>query len=143
MRLSADLTAYIALTVLTLWSIADRYAPYYGAKAACAVGYVYDGDTVEMRCGISKHTARLVGYDAPETKSPKCPKELAWGNRATLRLRALLKSPDVVIYQQGFDKYGRDLVVVTVAGRDVADVMISEGLAVDYHGEKRRDWCGS
>jgi micrococcal nuclease len=140
-RLSADLTAYIALTLLVLWSIADQYAPYYGTKAACHVGYVYDGDTLEMRCGIEKLTARLVGFDAPETKSPKCPEELAWGNRATLRLRELLKSPDVVIYQQGFDKYGRDLVVVTINGRDVADMMISEGLAVDYHGAKRRNWC--
>ncbi len=143
MRFSADLTAYIALTLLVLWSVADRYAPFYGEKAVCAVGYVYDGDTVELRCGVDKRTARLVGFDAPETKSPKCPEELAWGNRATVRLRALLKSPDVVIHKQGFDKYGRDLVVVTVAGRDVAGVMINEGLAVDYHGEKRQDWCGT
>jgi micrococcal nuclease len=141
-RFTADLTAYIALTLLVLWSVADRYAPYYGAKAACKVGYVYDGDTVELRCGLDKRTARLVGYDAPETKSPKCEAEAAWGNRATVRLRDLLKSPDVMIYLQGHEKYGRDLVVVTVAGRDVAEVMIGEGLAVAYHGEARRDWCG-
>lgn len=142
MRLTPDLTAYIAVLLVAMLAVADRYAPYYGAKAACRVGYVYDGDTIEMICGAEKRTARLVGFDAPETKMPKCAAELAWGQRGTERLRALLRGPEVVIYRQGFEKYGRDLVVVTVAGRDVAGVMIGEGLAVAYHGEARRNWCG-
>jgi micrococcal nuclease len=142
-RFSADLTAYILLTLLVLWTLAQRLAPYHGDPAACGVGYVYDGDTFEMHCGSSTRSARLLGFDAPETKSPKCPEEAAWGHRATLRLRQLLTSPDVAIYLQGVEKYGRDLVRVTVNGRDVAEVMIGEGLAVAYHGEKRRDWCGA
>ena len=142
MRLTPDLTAYVALTVLGLWAMAERFAPYYGDATACRVGYVYDGDTVELLCGSEKRVGRLAGFDAPEVKSPKCAAEAAWGARATARLRQLMKASDVVIYQQGVEKYGRDLVLITVAGRDVAAVMIGEGLGVDYHGEARRNWCG-
>ncbi|MDZ4309211.1 MAG: thermonuclease family protein [Cypionkella sp.] len=142
MKLTPYLTAYIALTLLGLWAAADRFAPYHGAPAACRIGYVIDGDTVALRCGAEKRVGRLVGFDAPEVRSPKCKSEAAWGARATERLRGLLSGPDVVIYPKGTEKYGRDLVLITVAGRDVAAVMIGEGLGVDYHGEARRNWCG-
>ena len=140
---SANLTAYVLLTLLLLWAAADRFAPYHGkADAACRVGYVYDGDTVEMICGAQTSTARLLGFDAPETKAPKCSAEAAWGHRATLRLRALVQRPDIALYPQGLDKYRRRLVLMTVGGQDVARIMVSEGLAVPYHGEARRNWCG-
>ena len=137
-----DLTAYIALTLLGLLAAAERFAPYHGAAVDCRISYVIDGDTVGLLCGSEKRVGRLLGYDAPEVKSPKCPAEAAWGRRATERLRRLLSGSDLVIYRQGKEKYGRDLVLITVAGRDVASVMIGEGLGVDYHGEARRNWCG-
>ena len=65
-----------------------------------------------------------------------------WAARATARLRELLQGPKVAIYRHGRDKYRRELVQITVAGRDVAEVMIAEGLAVAYAGGKRRSWCG-
>ena len=142
MRLTPDLTVYIALTLLGLLAAAERFAPYYGAAVGCQVSYVIDGDTVALHCGAEKRVGRLLGYDAPEVKSPKCPAEAAWGARATDRLRRLLSGPDVVIYRQGKEKYGRDLVLITVAGRDAAAVMIGEGLGVEYHGAARRNWCG-
>ena len=139
---SANLTAYILLTLLLLWAAADHFAPYHArADAGCRVGYVYDGDTVEMVCDGEKRMARLLGFDTPETKAPKCAAEAAWGHRATLRLRELVKRPDTALYPQGLDKYRRTLVVMTVGGKDVAQIMVAEGLAVDYHGEARRDWC--
>ena len=142
MRRDATLWAYVLLTLLLLWAAADRWAPYHGQEAACRLGYVYDGDTVEILCGLEKRTARLVGFDAPETKEPRCAEEAALGKRATERLRVLVMSGPVAIYRQGFDKYGRDLVVLTVAGRDVADVLVAEGLARAYHGGSRGGWCG-
>lgn len=93
-----------------------------------------------MRGG--KRTARLVGFDTPETKQPRCAAEAALGKRATERLRELVKFGPVAIFVQGHDKYGRDLVVLTVAGRDVGDVLVAEGLAHDYHGGARGGWCG-
>lgn len=143
MRLSANLTAYILLTVLGFWAVADRLAPYHGvADTGCRVGYVYDGDTLELLCDGQSLTARLMGFDAPETKSPKCASEANWGRRATLRLRELVKQPGLALYHHGHDKYGRALVVLTIAGRDVAQIMVGEGLAVAYHGAARRSWCG-
>lgn len=46
---------------------------------------------------------------------------------------------------QGFDwrldKYRRSLATLTVNGEDVAAMMIGEGLARPYHGERREGWC--
>ncbi len=39
------------------------------------------------------------------------------------------------------DKYGRTLATLTANGRDVGDVLIGEGLARPYHGERRKSWC--
>lgn len=142
MRRSANLTAYILLTLLVLWSAADHFAPYHGvASAGCRIGFVYDGDTLELLCDGQSLTARLQGFDAPETRSPKCAAEAAWGHRATQRLRALVKRPGVQVFRDGYDKYRRALVVLTIDGRDVASIMVAEGLAVAYHGEARRNWC--
>lgn len=142
MRGKANLVAYIGLTLLAMLALADRIAPYRGPVAACTLGYVYDGDTVEMRCDGTLLRARLLGFDAPEASAPKCASEAAWAARATARLRELLRGPKVEIYRHGRDKYRRELVQITVAGRDVAEVMIAEGLAVAYAGGKRRSWCG-
>ena len=142
MRYDTTLAAYVLLTLLLFWAVADRLAPWQGQASDCRLGYVYDGDTVEIRCGGEKRTARLVGFDTPETKQPRCAAEAALGKRATERLRELVKSGPVAIFVQGHDKYGRDLVVLTVAGRDVGDVLVAEGLAHDYHGGARGGWCG-
>ena len=142
MRIAPELSAYILLTLLVLWSLADQIAPYHGEAAECRIGYVIDGDTLELICADRTETARLMGFDAPETKSPRCAAEAAWGHRATERLRALAKRPDIRLFPQGLDKYRRRLVVMQVDGRDVARIMIAEGLAVAYDGGKRRKWCG-
>lgn len=142
MRRDATLWAYVLLTLLGLWAVADRWAPYYGQVAECRLGYVYDGDTVEIFCGAEKLTARLLGFDTPETTAPQCPAERAWGQRATERLRLLVTSGAVAIYRRGFDRYGRALITLTVAGRDVGAVLVAEGLAREYHGGTRGGWCG-
>lgn len=142
MRYDSTLAAYVLLTLLVFWAVADRWAPYHGQASDCRVAYVYDGDTVEMRCGTETHSARLVGFDTPETKEPRCAAEAALGRQATERLRALVLSGPVQIFRQGFDKYDRALIVLTVAGQDVADVMLAEGLAHPYHGGARGGWCG-
>lgn len=142
MRFDSTLAAYVLLTLLVFWAVADCWAPYQGQASECRVAYVYDGDTVELVCGTEKRSARLVGFDTPETKAPRCAAEAALGAKATARLRALVGSGPVEIFRQGYDKYGRDLVVLTVAGRDVGPVLVAEGLAHAYHGGTRGGWCG-
>ena len=141
MKLPPALWLYVFLTLAVLMALADLRAPYLGVETSCGAGYVYDGDTIEMLCKGEKTTARLLGFDAPETKSPRCASEAEWGHRATERLRMLANQPDVALFRQGFDKYGRELVLMQVGGVNVAQIMIEAGLAVSYDGGKRRDWC--
>lgn len=110
--------------------------------AGCAVSYVYDGDTVALDCGAEDEmTARLVGFDTPETKSPGCAEELAHGALATDRLRALIGQGAVSYELRGRDTYDRLLIALQVAGEDVGARLIREGLAVAYDGGGRIDWC--
>ena len=96
-----------------------------------------------LEAGLTGHevTARLVGLDTAETKTPGCDAELAHGRRATLRLRQLVAGGEVEMKRKGDDRYGRVLVVLTVDGVDVADTLVLEGLAVPYSGGKRINWC--
>lgn len=157
MRLNPELTAYIFVTLLVLWSAAHRYAPDAprsgeaqkqvtreapGGLVGCTTGHVYDGDTVELICGNRRDRARLVGYDAPETHEPGCAAEATLGARATDRLRGLLRAATPAMTDLGTDKYGRRLIRLRLAGgEDIADRMIAEGLAVAYDGAQRIDWC--
>jgi endonuclease YncB( thermonuclease family) len=141
-RMGPDLFAYVVLTLLALWKLADWIAPWHGlTEAGCRIGYVYDGDTVELTCAQGRETARVQGLDAPETRSPRCPEELALGQRATERLRALVARGPVALSDLGHEKYGRRLIRLHVAGEDVAGVLTDEGLAELYQGDARPDWC--
>lgn len=101
-----------------------------------------DGDTVRM----GQESIRLKGYDAPETYRAGCDAEHEIGMRAKQRLAALVRDRSARISRQGRDRYGRTLATLTVGGVDVADIMISEGLAVRYTCDLGRcppriDWC--
>jgi endonuclease YncB( thermonuclease family) len=98
---------------------------------------VIDGDTIRVR----GQSIRVLGLDAPETEA-RCPREAVLARQATSRMRELI-SGGVEIEPHGRDRYGRLLAVVTDGqGRDVARVLISEGLARPYWGGHRGGWCG-
>jgi endonuclease YncB( thermonuclease family) len=87
---------------------------------------VHDGDTV--RClddGNREHKIRLTGIDAPETGQP-------FGTVSRDHLRQLVLRREVVVHDQGKDKYGRTLARLEVDGKDVAGQMVAEGLAWHY-----------
>jgi len=141
------LLTYICLTLLALHAAAERIAPHHGlTEAGCRVGFVYDGDTVELLCGDVTQTARLVGFDTAETTDFGCPAEAALGLRAKLRLgdlvaRGQATDRGLLLDARGRDRYGRRLVAMQVLGRDVGAILIDEGLAVAYAGAARIDWC--
>lgn len=133
---------YAVLLLLGLYGFAQWYAPWHDlSERGCRVGYVYDGDTVEVVCDGQSLTARLVGFDTPETKEPGCAAEAALGARATERLRALVEAGPVTMDSEGYDKYGRVLARMELGGEDVADILVREDLAVRYDGGARVDWC--
>jgi endonuclease YncB( thermonuclease family) len=115
----------LALTLLTTPAAAQR-------------AQVVDGDTIR----VSGETIRMLGLDAPETRA-RCPAEARLAARATARLRGLVQ-PRVWLERHGRDRYRRTLAIVRDrAGRDLAQVMIREGLARPYSGRGRRQgWCG-
>ncbi len=99
--------------------------------------FVIDGDTFSL----NRRRIRILGMDAPETHPSRCLQEAQLGNAATDKLRALLSSGTITMSGSGVDRYGRDLRQVFVNGVDVADSMISAGLARSYGGGRKQSWC--
>lgn len=103
---------------------------------------VIDGDTI--RIDGAKPDVRLVGFNTPETRRAQSDHERELGGKATRRLRDLLrgaKTIDLAIVRcacrpgtEGTDRcnFGRRCGRLSVDGRDVGGVLISEGLAVKY-----------
>jgi micrococcal nuclease len=105
---------------------------------------IIDGDTIRIAGSIPGETisAGLTGYDTPEASEPGCPEELALGNLATARLQTIIRDAvRIDTRRQGVDRYQRVLLSLTVDGRELSDIMVSEGLAVRYAGGQRVNWC--
>jgi len=117
---------------------------------------VIDGDTI--RIGHQKPDVRLVGFNAPETRRAMCEAERALGDRATDRLRDLVRSSKLDFEfvacaclpgAEGTPScnYGRRCGVLKADGRDVGAILISERLAVPFAcGQTRcpptpKPWC--
>lgn len=100
---------------------------------------VVDGDTV----WVEGKKIRISDIDAPETHPPRCEVERDLGERATLRLAAILNEGPFNLLVRGreTDRYGRMLRVIERDGVSIGDRLISEGLARPWEG-KRRPWCG-
>jgi micrococcal nuclease len=100
---------------------------------------VVDGDTI----WLEGTKIRIADIDAPETHSPRCPYEADLGNKATLRLQALLNVGAFNVTTSGgrdVDRYGRELRVITRSGKSLGASLASEGLARMWDGA-RKPWC--
>ncbi|MCA0049251.1 thermonuclease family protein [Mesorhizobium sp. B283B1A] len=118
---------------------------------------ITDGDTIRLN-GAAKGT-RLVGFNAPESIEPRCDSERDLGRRAKARLKELVAEAKLELKMvpcscpagtEGTDKcnYGRRCGLLFADGRDVGDVLVSEGLAVSFVCGSTscpptpRPWCG-
>jgi endonuclease YncB( thermonuclease family) len=122
---------------------ADREAAHFGRCAgAHRVTCVVDGDTF-WYLGAK---VRLADINAPEVSKPACAREAALGERATLRLTALLNAGPFTLAANGDgtgrdrDRYGRLLRTVTRDGASLGETLVGEGLAESWTG-RRRSWC--
>jgi len=99
---------------------------------------VIDGDTIS----VDGERIRIIGIDAPEIRRAKCDAEYRRGMAAKAHLGVLVAG-GVQIRSQGRDRYRRTLAIVRdMQGRDVAAILIGEGLARAYDGRGRRQsWC--
>jgi len=99
---------------------------------------VVDGDTVKL-AGFGN--IRLVGVDTPELRST-CEAERVLARRARDRATELLTGGVPVIeWSRERDKYGRPMARIRIDGRDLGEVLVSEGLARPYDGGAREPWC--
>ncbi|MDX8513502.1 thermonuclease family protein [Mesorhizobium captivum] len=108
--------------------------------ALLASALALDGDTIILD---GRHI-RIANIDAPEIHEYRCDAELRLGLVAKRRMAELLESGPIVVHEgdhgRMVDRYGRLLATIEVAGRDVGETMIAEGLARRWSG-KRRPWC--
>lgn len=133
------LRTFILLFVLVLGAmswLSDLTPPQIVAAADI---YVIDGDTID----VNGERYRLVGFDTPETYRAACDAERQLGDQATGRLRNLVQSADEITLaaEDHRDKYGRGLGILSVDGRDVGAILISEGLARLFTSGSRQPWC--
>jgi len=104
---------------------------------------VVDGDTVDATVDLGFDTwkkirIRLVGINTPETRTRDL-EEKAKGLAAKNFLIDLLKkhNNEFILHSQGVGKYGRCLGNLFLGEKNVNDLLINEGHAVEYQGGKR------
>ena len=90
---------------------------------------------------------RLYGVDAPEGSPSRaqCAREQKLSAHAGAAARALTQSGDVRVRgMMGVDKYGRELLLLSVDGRDVASALVGKGHLQYWayeSGQRKPDWC--
>ena len=100
---------------------------------------VWDGDSLRLGMRRQSETARILNIDAPEIEG-RCTYESGLALQSKRRLAELLQGRRVEVLRQGTDRYGRTLAAIRVDGRDVGDILVSEGLARTWAG-RREPWC--
>jgi len=100
---------------------------------------VVDGDTIDVTLDLGfdvhlhKQRCRLAGIDTPESRTRNLA-EKALGKKASARLSELCVG-SFLIQSLGKGKYGRILAIpFTEDGKDVCQMLIKEGHAVEYWG---------
>lgn len=118
------------------------------AQVPATVTRAIDGDSIEVRATIwpdltASTQIRVAGVDAPELRRPQCDAERALAERARDRTAALTDN-GVVLVDPRLGKFAGRVVaqVILPDGRNLADVLIAEGLGRAYDGGRRKGWCG-
>ena len=97
------------------------------------------GDTIDYQ----GRRITIADIDTSEKTDPKCKSERALAMKAAYRLTELLKEGTFEVEPIGSrdqDQYGRDLRVLTRDSRSLGDILVSEGLARTWTGQ-REPWC--
>ena len=109
-----------------------------------------DGDTIEFTIpGLPEELGntlklRVLGVDTPEKGSrAKCEKEAAAGAAATeFAKKTVASGAKLQIVLKEWDKFGgRVLGDMLVDGKSYSEMLIKEGHARRYFGEKKQSWC--
>jgi endonuclease YncB( thermonuclease family) len=111
---------------------------------------VIDGDTVEFEAPFMPAplkpllSIRVLGVDTPEKgHRAQCDKEAKAAIAASEFTKNAVKNAKTIqILLQSHDKYGgRVLGDVIIDGKKLSEMLIANGHARPYHGEKKSSWC--
>ncbi|MCF8483393.1 MAG: thermonuclease family protein [Rhodospirillum sp.] len=147
--LGLSLCGTASVPVARAGAMGDGQAAIILGPVEAEVQSVYDGDTMKVLAAIWPNqvvftSVRLTGVDTPEIRG-KCPEEKAQARAARDRVRALVaeNGSRVLLQRIQRGKYaGRVVATVTMPdGRDLSEVLITEGLAHPYDGKTRQSWC--
>ena len=139
----------LMITTLAFVSLSAFANPY-----DWKVTRVIDGDTVAFKADFMpaplkpELSIRVLGVDTPEKgHRASCPQEAAAAEKASQFTKDTLNNAyknklPVLIELQKHDKYGgRVLGDVIVNGQRLSALLIANGHARPYHGEKKSSWC--
>lgn len=104
--------------------------PVHAETIAGTVEYVADGDTLT----VAGETVRLWGIDAPELRQTctRAGESYPCGHVARYVLLSFVKGRIISCQERDRDRYRRIVASCQVAGRDLGELMVSAGQAVDY-----------
>lgn len=136
----------IALSIPSFYVYADLTTKTYNYK----ITKIKDGDTIEIEAPFLPDplpkviSIRVDNVDTPEKGGhAHCKYEADLGAKATAftkKMYAESKSYTVVFHK--WDKWGgRVIGDVFFDGKSLSSLLIENGLAREYHGEKKKSWC--
>lgn len=135
----------ILITVLALFASVASANPYNWK-----IIRVVDGDTVTFEAPFMpaplkpQLSIRVLGVDTPE-KAPRaqCEKEeLAAIAASSFTKKLVAEAKQIQIELKEHDKYGgRVLGDVIIDGKRLSQLLIENGHARPYYGEKKQSWC--
>ncbi len=142
----------VTLLILTLLLPGLATAEYltnitYPDVTVSEITSIYDGDT--FRANIDSYpkiagyrmSIRINGIDTPEIRA-KCTKEKILARKAKeFTVTALRSGQTIELKNIKRGKYFRLLADVYVGGESLGKDLILNGLAIEYHGKTKRDWC--
>ena len=138
------ISLYFLICFLSLNTYA---AKQYGSVTVSKVISVYDGDTFRVNIDslpplIGKNIpVRLEGVDTPEING-KCQyeKDLALEARDFVRSK-LLNATEIKLNDLQRGKYFRIVAKVYIDGVSLEEELLQNGLAYQYNGGKKSNWC--
>ena len=138
----------ISLYLLVCFLSINTYAAkQYGSVTVSKVISVYDGDTFRVNIDslppiVGKNIpVRLEGVDTPEING-KCQyeKDLALEARDFVRSK-LSNAVEILLNDLQRGKYFRIVAKVYIDGVSLEEELLQNGLAYQYNGGKKSNWC--
>lgn len=119
----------------------------FGSVTVSEITSIYDADTFRVnihswpRIIGERIPIRVNGIDAPEMRG-KCQKETELARKAKKVTVAMLRNgKEIELRNLKRGKYFRIVADVYIDGKSLSEVLISQGLAYEYYGGKKKSWC--